>query len=230
MFKLKDLLDGIVDDLIELPIMWVRTHISFFTRGPLATFRLADGGNDTNRLLKIGTAAFCDLLLIYALMQASNAQEAFSHSLFTTILQPEKISLGEGAFISLIGLFFAFYYVSYAVAVVARVRAVAARVIASGFLLSSILCVGFLLTTFLALFGSGGILAKDFVLRGASYAFAVIAFWPLGLIAAARLRLRRRIKSQWLAGAIGTVLCVAMYAAILGCIFGRELLWPDFKA
>src|SRR5437588_12466973 len=73
MFKLKELLDGVIEDILELPATWVRTHYYVLRHGPRAPFVIAHRiARGDKRYLRLRTAAFLDALIIYALSQATN--------------------------------------------------------------------------------------------------------------------------------------------------------------
>src|ERR1700747_1619265 len=104
MFSLKQLLDGLIEDILELPAMWVRTHLLLLSARSRAPFLLARAAkHGSRRYLTLRTAAFLDFLLLYALTQGINAPTGkFSDSFLTTILQPDKLNITDPTFLKLL--------------------------------------------------------------------------------------------------------------------------------
>jgi len=231
MFKFKEILDGIIDDILELPAMWVRTHVHALTYGRRAPFviehRLA---HDNKRYLKLRTAAFVDILIVYAFSKATGTSEAFSNNFLIVLLQPQNINLSDSVFLSLAIAFLGFYYAFYVIVERLPLRTSTARVISGACLFYSVFCMAFCIIVFVALFGSGSILAKDYVIRTTIYAFDAIIFWRLGSIFVSRLHIRRLTSRPRLFTAVVALLCFAIYASVAWICFGRDLLWPVFGA
>jgi hypothetical protein len=231
MFKLKELLDGVIEDVLEFPAMWVRTHVHALCCGRRAPFIIARNASRDKRYLTLRTAAFLDLLIIYAVSQASNAAKgAFSNNFLAVMLAPQNIDLKDSAFVSLLVALFAFYYVFYVVIAGLRIDPRIGRVLAGACVFYSMLCLLFTFVVFLLLFGSSSPIAKDFVLRGAIYGFNVFAFWRVGAVFSSRLRLGRRLRWEWLGTSACTLACLVLYASVIIICFGWESLWPNLNA
>jgi hypothetical protein len=229
MFNLKEVLDGLIEDVLELPAMWFRTHLTALAcdrRGAIVMARRIRRGD--KRYLRFRTAAFCDMLILYAIVNAINSQGPVVNSVLATLLHPQDIPLGAGSqFVGAIIGFFALYYAFYVIIAWLPISPEAARMVLGVCLFYSILCICFEFIVFLLLFGHGSIFAKAFVLRGAMYAFNAIIFWRLGSIVSSVLHLRRRL--PYMGTAACAVACFAIYIAVFAICFGLDALWPNLN-
>ena len=232
MFSLKQLLDGLIEDLLELPVMWIRTHFLVLTGGPSAPFvisRLASRGG--RRYLKLRTAAFLDVLLLYALVQGVNAPaDKFRDIFLTTILQPEKLNLGDTAFLKILVLLFMFYYAYYAAISVLPLNRISKRILVDACLLYSVMCVAFFFGAFLFFFGNFSGFAKDGIYRTSIYLFDVALFWQVGAMFYSRLHLSQSLPNRPLGIAVCTLASFAIYLLITFVSSGWEGVWPNLNA
>src|SRR5262249_7015890 len=142
--------------------------------------------------------AFLDLLILFALSQASNTTKgAFGNNFLLILLQPQNIDVSSSAFLGLILAFFVFYYAYYVIIIQMPLNDRTVRVLTGACLFYAVLCIAFVAILFLLLFGSGSALANDWFLRGATYAFNAFIFWRVGSTLASRLHLRRRVPWPW---------------------------------
>ena len=233
MFSLKQLLDGLVEDILELPAMWVRTHLLILSGGPRAPFIVARAAKrGSRRYLTLRTAAFLDFLLLYALVQGVNAPTGkFSDSFLTTILQPEKLNLSDAVFLHTLVLMFTFYYAFYVVIAALPLSRISKRILTGACLLYSIICVVFFFGAFLAFFGHRlGSFSTDGLYRTSIYLFDAVVFWQVGAMFYSRLHLRRRFANRPLAIAACGLACFAIYILATYACSGWEGVWPNLNA
>lgn len=232
MFSLKQLLDGFVEDVLELPATWVRTHLLVLSGGPRAPFVISRASKRGGRAyLTLRTAAFLDFLLLYALAQGVNAPSGkFSDSFLAVILQPDKLNLSDTTFLKLLVMLFTFYYAFYVVISVLPVSRISKRILAGACLLYSILCVAFFFVAFLFFFGSFSMFAKEAVYRATIYIFDAVVFWQIGAMFYSRLHLRRQIASRPLGIAACGLVCFAIYLLVTFVSSGWEGVWPNLRA
>jgi hypothetical protein len=233
MFSLKQLLDGLIEDILELPAMWVRTHLlllSARSRAPFLISRAAKHGS--RRYLTLRTAAFLDFLLLYALTQGINAPTGkFSDSFLTTILQPDKLNITDPTFLKLLITFFAFYYMFYVCIAALPLSYLSKRVLTGACLLYSVLCVVFLFAAFLIFFGPLlGKLSNDASYRTCIYLFDAAVFWQIGAMFYSRLHLRRHFARRSLAIATCGFMCFLIYLLVTYISSGWDGIWPNLSA
>ena len=232
MFSLKELLDGLVEDILDLPAMWLRTHLLLLSAGARAPFLIARAvRHGTRRFLTLRTAAFLDFLLIYALVQGINAPAGtFSDSVLTTILQPDKLNISDPTFLKLLIMFFAFYYAFYLLISALRLNRIAKQILIGACLLYSVLCVAFFFAAFLIFFGPYlGPLSTDALYRACIYLFDAVVFWQIGAMLYSRLHLRRRFANRWLAIAACGLMCFLTYLLVTYLSSGRDGIWPNLS-
>ena len=233
MFSLKQLLDGLIEDLLELPVMWIRTHFLILTGGPRAPFIVARAARrpGSKNYLKLRTAAFLDVLLLYALVQGVNApSDKFRDIFLTTILQPEKLNLSDTAFLKVLVLLFMFYYAYYAALSVLPLSKISRRILVDVCLLYSVICVAFFFGAFLFFFGNFSGFSKDGIYRAAIYLFDTAIFWQAGAILYSRSHLGRRISSRPLGTVACAAICFAIYLFVTYLSSGWEGIWPNLNA
>jgi hypothetical protein len=233
MFSLKELLDGLVEDILELPAMWVRTHFLVLSDGARAPFLISRAAKrDKGRFLTLRTAAFLDFLVLYALVQGINAPVGkFSDSFLGTILQPDKLNITDPTFLKLLIMFLAFYYAFYLLITALPLSLLAKRVLIGSCLLYSVLCVAFFFGAFLIFFGPNlGPLSNDILYRTVIYLFDTVVFWQIGAMLYSRLHLRRHFAKRSLAIACCGLMCFLLYLLVTFISSGREGIWPNLNA
>jgi hypothetical protein len=232
MFSLKELLDGLIEDILELPAMWVRTHLLLLTAPVRAPFLIARAAkHDKGRFLTLRTAASLDFLLLYALVQAINAPVGkFSDSFLATILQPDKLNPSDPQLLRLLITFLAFYYALYVLMAVLPLSRISKRILIGACLLYSVICVVFFFGAFLLFWGPYlGPLSNDAVYRACIYLFDAVVFWQIGVMLYSRLHLRRHFANRPLAIAGGGLMCFLVYLLVTYIASGRSGVWPNLS-
>jgi hypothetical protein len=235
MFNLKELLDGLVELMLDLPLMFVRTHTLILSNGPRGPALLARALlHEHPRYLRPKTIAFREIVILFILAQGVNEgpQGAFlfAQNIFTGLFGLNDSSLHDRIFIGFLGIFFTLYYAFYGCVFVLRLREPARTITTDACLYYSTLCMflgGGFIIIFLGPFNAGFSGPNEWLIRSVLIVVYGFSFGQLGTLLSARLKLHRVPAFRYAGPLVMAVLCFFVYATVIWISFGKDGIGPD---
>jgi hypothetical protein len=236
MFKIKEIIDGLIETMLDLPIMFLRSHALILFRGPLGLSLLARRISHSDaRYLRPRTIAFLEIVILYVFSRAMDTNVGtqgiapFANSMFVEFFKLSDAHLYDRQFVSLLALFFSFYYCYYILVRLLKFKEPSRTVLTDGCLYYSTLCLflaaGFIFV-FLGAMNAAFSSTNELIMRTALLAVYVFSFGQLGLLFAAHLK--RKCKTlRYLFAAVAGGLSFAVFAAIMWASLGKSGVWPD---
>jgi|SRR5208282_5058711 len=237
MFNIKEIVDGLIETILDFPIMFLRTHALVASRGPVGPCVVALRANHAHsKFLRLRTTAFLQILILYVfsgVISATNGAggfKLFANTLFVGILKLGETHTYDATFVDFLALFLAFYYSFYLVVLLFHFRARRAAVLIDACLFYSTLCVsagGVFTVLLLGLINPIFSTTNEILIRTALVLIYLYSFGQLGRMFGSFLKLSGRYRYVGIA-ACGT-LCFAVFIFIIWLFLGKEGVWPDLR-
>jgi hypothetical protein len=237
MWSLKAIVDSAIEDLLEFPVIVIRTHVCVLAHGPRGAFVLEHRlTREPRRYLRLRTIAFIDLLFIYAIVQAINGHtDSFQQNLIVALFQLSHLDPTTKEFLSFLSFFLGAHYTFYFLAMLTKLDFKTQSIIVGACLYYATLSI--LALFLLWLFFQLGAHGSDFldkhvfttpVYRGFLSVIYAIIYWQIGAIFSSRLRLRKFNVPPLISNAAAGLFCFAIYVGVVKLTFGGNI-WPTLS-
>jgi hypothetical protein len=231
MIQLKEVLEGVLEAVLVLPIQFARTHalsLARLPRGPLIAAAMAR--RSPRRYLGLTTVAFLNTLIHYTVMAKVGVvdEPPAAERVFASVFRLDELS--EPEFYELLLLLWALYLLFWAllaiVAAALRRRTDISPLAGAGVYYATTGMLGVLLygQIVFGLFNAGLTLVNEALTRAFLIAVYSFAFWRLGAALGSRLGLRSRARTIILSAA-----CALVFVAATWLCVGKEWLWPSLS-
>jgi hypothetical protein len=235
MLNLKQFINSFVAEILQLPVIYFRTHVYVLARGVRGAYAVErHARRDDRRFLSLRAIAVINIVLIFAGITAINDQTNPFDTFFRTLLKPEGIL--DPQFSRTLGAVIAMYTLFYALSrLVAKPFANADLMAAAAIYFATLTLLAYVL---LYLFGlsSGGLLVPNllakYIARICILATYAYAFHQIGAGLTSRVRLRISRPARRIIAVTFGALSLGVY--LLGArlcltdITMHELVWPSF--
>jgi hypothetical protein len=240
MLSIKEIFDGLIETILDIPIMFFRTHALVISRGPLGPFLLARRIRQKYpKYLRLRTIAFIEVLILYALSRvllATNGQggaSLFANTLFKQLPLLADVHFDDPQFVSILAIFLAFYYCSYLLALIFNFNPQRRVIVADACLYYLMLCTfigGTFIFILLGIINPTLSTTNEVLIRVALVVTYLIAIGQLGFLFTKILKLPATGLALYASIAVCGLASFAVYATIVWMILGREGIWPDLHA
>jgi hypothetical protein len=237
MFNLKEILDGLIETILDFPIMFLRTQALLATHGPIGPYLVARRARAKNSpYLRLRTSAFIQIVIlyvVYGVVGASNSSAGlrkFMEDVLAGIWKLPDTAVSDATFVDFLGFFLTLYYSYYLVVLLLRFRGIRATVLVNACLFYATFSIATAGVFGLVLIGAINQIfstTNEILIRTALVASYLYAFGKLGVLLSASSKWHglRRHAGPFLFGGM----CFAVFIAIIWLFLGKDGVWPNLN-